>query len=88
MVPLHAASELVKLQKKMVQILPKITVPSTIFLGKKDQTISLPGGEKTYHLLGSSAKELIWLEESSHCIIIDKELSKVIEMVSTRLDHS
>jgi carboxylesterase len=87
-VPLHAAGELLKLQKRIVQILPKITVPSTIFLGKKDQSISLPGGVKTYDLLGSTEKELIWMEESSHCIIIDKEFSKVIELVSARLEHS
>jgi len=84
-VPLHAASELLKLQKQIAKLLPNISVPATIFLGKKDQTISLPGGEKTYNLLGSTEKELIWLEESSHCIIIDKEFSKVIEMVSARL---
>ncbi|NLJ39703.1 MAG: alpha/beta fold hydrolase [Candidatus Atribacteria bacterium] len=86
-VPLHAANELLKLQKLIINLLPRIKVPATIFLGKKDQTISLPGGVKTYDLLGSSEKELIWLEESSHCIILDKELNKVIEMVSASIEQ-
>jgi carboxylesterase len=84
-VPLHAAGELLKLQQIVKKILPKITIPSIVFLGKNDKTINLEGGVKTYELLASKTKKLIWLEESSHCILIDKELQKVLEIVLARM---
>jgi esterase/lipase len=56
-----------------------------VFLGKNDRTINLDGGVKTFEKLGSSTKKLIWLDESSHCILLDKELQKVLNIVSLRL---
>jgi len=86
-VPLHAAAELLKLQKNVKKILPEITIPAMVFLGKKDKTINLEGGVKTYELIGSTEKKLIWLDESSHCILIDKELQKVLAVVSSRMNE-
>jgi carboxylesterase len=86
-VPLHAARELLKLQKNVIKILPDITIPAMVFLGKNDKTINLNGGVKTFELLGSSTKKLIWLDESSHCILIDKELPKVLNIVTSRIDE-
>jgi len=51
-----------------------------IFQGKNDQTINPSGTIKTYHLLGSPQKSLVWLENSSHCILLDKELPSVLKI--------
>ncbi len=86
-VPLHAAKELLKLQQNVIKILPDITIPSIVFLGKKDRTINLDGGVKAFEMLGSSTKKLIWLDESSHCILLDKELPRVLNIVTSRIEE-
>jgi carboxylesterase len=86
-VPLHAARELLKLQQNVLRILSDITIPTMVFLGKKDQTINLDGGVKTFEMLGSSTKKLIWLDESTHCILLDKELARVLNIVTSRIDE-
>lgn len=84
-VPLHAATELLKLQQIVKKTIVNIKIPSMVFLGKNDKTINLDGGVKTYELLGSSLKKLVWLEESTHCILLDKELPKVLNIINSRL---
>jgi carboxylesterase len=79
-VPLRAASQLQKLQQRVRRLLPEIDTDCLIFQGKKDQTINPSGAVEVYELLGSKNKELIWLEDSSHCILLDQELSKVVEI--------
>jgi carboxylesterase len=86
-VPLRAAGELLKLQQNVIKLLPDVSTPAMVFLGKNDRTINLNGGVKTFENLGSSTKKLIWLDESSHCILLDKELQKVLNIVSSRLDE-
>jgi len=79
-VPLRAATQLLKLQKKVKTLFPGITTKTLIFQGKNDQTINPSGTIKTYHLLGSPQKSLVWLENSSHCILLDKELPSVLKI--------
>jgi len=79
-VPLRAASQLLKLQKRVKTLLTEITTKTLIFQGKNDQTINQSGTLKTYNLLGSEQKRLVWLENSSHCILLDKELPLVFQI--------
>jgi carboxylesterase len=79
-VPLRAATQLLKLQKKVKALLPSITTDALIFQGRNDHTINPLGTIKTYNSLGSKQKRLIWLEESSHCILLDKELPQVMQI--------
>lgn len=84
-VPLRAGAQLFKLQKKTKKLLKFIKTDCAIFQGKKDKTINPLGTIETYNLLGSENKELIWLEESSHCILLDKELPTVLQMCKNKL---
>lgn len=79
-VPLRAATQLLKLQKIVKNLLPQISASTLIFQGKIDQTINPIGTVEIYKKLGSTQKNLIWLENSSHCILLDKELPEVISI--------
>lgn len=72
-VPLHAGMELCKLQRKARKILPDISIPLIIFQGKRDQTIDAMGSIEVLEKTNSDDKQLIWLEESSHCILLDDQ---------------
>jgi carboxylesterase len=76
-VPLHAASQLVKLQRYVKKNMVKIYVPTLVFQGQLDHSIDPVSSILVLEGISSEEKELIWLEESSHCILIDKQLPEV-----------
>lgn len=78
-VPLHAASQLNKLQKIIRRKLRDITQPILIFQGKLDTTIEPSGAVEVFENIRSEEKQFFWLKDSSHCILIDKELDFVEE---------
>jgi carboxylesterase len=73
-VPLHAAAQLLKLQRRVKRCMEKITNPTIIFQGKLDRSIDLMSSVMVLEGIGSTEKELIWMEESTHCILIDRQL--------------
>jgi carboxylesterase len=73
-VPLHAAAQLLKLQRRVKRCLKKMTIPTIIFQGKLDRSIDLMSSVIVLEGIGSTEKELIWMEESTHCILIDRQL--------------
>jgi carboxylesterase len=73
-VPLHAASQLLKLQRFVKRNLRIVTIPALIFQGKLDKSIDPISSEKVLEGISSHDKELIWLDESTHCILLDKQL--------------
>jgi carboxylesterase len=75
--PVHAITELHKLQKHVRKILPGITTPIAIFQSKRDTSIDPHGAEVLYGNVGSRDKELHWFNESSHCMILDKQLDEI-----------
>jgi carboxylesterase len=79
-VPLHAAAQLSKLQRKIRRNLEKVTVPTLVFQGKLDRSIDLMSSVKVLETISSEEKELIWLENSTHCILLDNQLSDVEEI--------
>jgi len=76
-VPLRAAAQLLKLQQLARQEAPRVTQPTLIFQGRLDRTIDPAGAESLYRSLGSSQKRLIWLENSRHCVMIDRDFDQV-----------
>ena len=75
-VPLKAAAQLVKFQKFIRKNLSRLTTPTLIFQGKLDQTIDPIGSVDILENITAQEKELVWLEESTHCILLDKQLSE------------
>jgi carboxylesterase len=76
-VPFRAASQLYQFQQKMRRLLPKINNPISIFQGKLDTTINPISAVETLEHVSSTDKELVWLEESTHCILLDKQMDIV-----------
>jgi carboxylesterase len=76
-VPLHAAAQLAKLQIKVKHSLSKMTTPTMIFQGRLDHSINPMSSVIVLESINSKEKELIWLEESTHCILLDQQLPDV-----------
>jgi carboxylesterase len=53
--------------------------PTLIFQGMLDQTIDVKSADIVYQKISSSQKELIHLNKSRHCVILDKEFDFVVE---------
>lgn len=71
--PTRAAYQLYLLQKNTSNILRKIKQPAIIFQGKSDKTISPEGPKLIYNNIHSINKEFVLLENSNHCVLLDKD---------------
>ncbi len=78
--PIKGALQLRSLQRLTPRVLPKVHQPVLILQGKLDQTVEPQSSQIIYDLLGSSIKELHWLENSTHCLILDKERDLAAEL--------
>jgi len=88
-VPLKAAVQLLQLQREVQKHLAQITQPTLIFQGRLDRTVDPQGAVALYTKLAAREKELIWMEQSRHCIIIDHELDTVVSRTLAFLEkHS
>lgn len=76
-VPVGGAAQLFALQKETKKILGKIQKPALIFQGRKDRTINPHSSEWVLQGIASRDKELIDLEKSGHCILLDCEFDAV-----------
>lgn len=77
--PIHAAAELYKLQRQVLVRLPGIQTPTLIMQGRLDMTINTQSAQVVYDRIGSSRKELHWLERSGHVLILAQELDVVAQ---------
>jgi carboxylesterase len=71
--PLKGAYQLTLLQKAIPPILAQIHQPILIMQGRLDPTVHPQSPQIIFDQVGSSIKELHWLENSTHCVILDKE---------------
>jgi carboxylesterase len=76
-IPLKAASELHKFQQVVRKRLTEVMEPILIFQGKLDKTIDPISSAEVLEWVSSEDKELVWLEESGHCILLDKQMEFV-----------
>lgn len=76
-VPLRAAAQLHKFQQLIKRRLPDIQQPIIVFQGKLDKTIDPLSSVEIIQRISSEEKELVWLEDSSHCILLDKQMDIV-----------
>ncbi len=72
--PLKAVTRLLALQKVVKVELGKVRQPLLVMQGKLDATIDLHSAEMVYQNAGSKVKEIHWLENSGHCLLLDCEL--------------
>ena len=79
-VPVHAASELWKLQSRARRILHKVQTPAIVFQGKLDRTINPLSSEIVLKNIGSDDTQLVWLEEAPHVILLEGPVQQVVEI--------
>src|SRR4030043_775011 len=71
--PLKGAAQLRRLQKEIYPLLPQIRQPILVIQGRLDPTVHPQSPQIVYEKVSSNIKELQWLENSTHCVILDKE---------------
>ncbi len=86
--PIKASAELHKLQKQVQQRLPSINQPALIFTGEYDKTIAPESGQIIMDGISSTQKQLIHMMHSSHCIILDRELNQVANLVKVFIEEN
>jgi carboxylesterase len=80
--PLKGVVQLLRLQRATLKQLPKIHQPIMIVQGRLDRTIHPQSGEIILSKVASpaEAKQLDWMEESSHVVILDNELDQIVNL--------
>ena len=68
-----AVTQLLALQRRVRRDLPLIHQPILIFQGQLDGTISPVAAQIIYERVTSTDKELIWLDRSTHCVLLDEQ---------------
>lgn len=79
--PLKAAGELLKLQRHVKSILPKIHQPLGVFTGKHDQRVSNQAVTTLVNQTNSLEKHLYHFENSGHFILIEQEKDLAISYI-------
>jgi carboxylesterase len=78
--PVPALVQLCRLQNEVSRRLPSIKQPLLIVQGRLDIDIDLRGVDLLYQRVGSTVKELHWMENSNHVVILDGELEQVVDV--------
>lgn len=76
--PVKASYQLLLFQKQVYKRLAMVTQPALIFQGEKDRTILPESSQVVFDTIHSQQKELVTLENSGHCVILDQEYELVI----------
>ena len=74
-----------------IKKLKYIKQPTIIFQGKFDKTISPDGPKLIYNNINSMLKEFVFLENSEHCVLLDKDFKflarKTSEFLKSTLNN-
>jgi carboxylesterase len=86
--PVPALVQMLNLQDEILQRLPHIRQPLLLVQGRLDTDINLQGVEILYNKIGSTSKELYWMEHSIHTVILDHELDEVHKLTHQFIEKS
>lgn len=78
--PLKGVLQLIALQKEVRSLLPKVHQPLMVMQGKLDTTVHPQAPAEIIQKAGSRCKELYWLENTTHRVVLDQELDLVTEL--------
>lgn len=74
---LRAALQLIHMAEHVRQQLGEIRRPVLVVQGRLDDTVHPDVPEIIANQVSSVLKEVHWMEQSSHCVVLDKELEQV-----------
>lgn len=86
--PLKGVIELIRLGREVRRRLPLIEQPLLIVQGRHDATIDPQSGEIILEGANSNIKELYWMENSTHVVIIDDELDEITKLTNQFLQKA
>ncbi|HZW03343.1 MAG TPA: alpha/beta fold hydrolase [Anaerolineaceae bacterium] len=75
--PVRAVAQLYQLQRHIHRLLPAVKQPVRIFQGLQDHTIDPHGAQEICDQIGSSAKQLVWLPDSGHTVLLDRDFHQI-----------
>jgi len=78
--PLKGTRELLRLQCRVRGRLSHINRPILIVQGRLDTTILPDAAQIIHREVRSAVKELHWMPDSRHCVIIDREREQVNQL--------
>lgn len=80
--PLKALSSMLELIEKVKENLPSITNPTLIIQSRVEKTVKYKSASYINKNIGSNKKQIIWLENSGHMIVLDSQREAVFEKIS------
>lgn len=78
-IPTNAAYHVLRQLKRARLGLPSITAPILVMHGRNDHTVAPSNARLIYDAVGSTDKELVWLERSYHVVTLDHDREEVFE---------
>lgn len=84
---LPAVTQVLRLQSIVRRRLPKVRQPLLVFQGRLDETIDARGASEIIQRAGSTDKRLVWMEASSHCVLLDCEWEMVAEQTAAFIER-
>jgi carboxylesterase len=85
--PVRAGAEVYKLILEVQRNLRSVTCPLLIVHSRNDRSVPPTDAEKLRSLVGSSDKEILWLEDSGHVVTRDAERRRLFESAAAFVRH-
>lgn len=81
--PTAAVAELRDLLAVLRRSLPKVRTPALLIHSREDSVVPPANMAKTFRLLGSEHKEMMWVEDCSHVIVREPPREQIFAAVDT-----
>ena len=78
--PLRAVGQLYRLQRGVGRRLPLIRQPLLLVQGRLDDTVHPSVPDKVYRAVKSTLKEVHWMANSHHCVLLDGEWEQAAQI--------
>ena len=85
--PLASVHQLIRLQVRVRQALPRVTAPLLVAHGLHDRTARPEDARTILGAVGSPVRELLWLEDSGHVVPVDFGGPRLAEAVVAHLSR-
>lgn len=84
--PLASLYQLHLLQRDVIGLLGEVRQPLLVLQGRRDRVVARRGVRRLLARVSSSARQLVWLDESGHTLTVDKQRHEVAARVSAFVD--
>ncbi|HFE66621.1 MAG TPA: alpha/beta fold hydrolase [Chloroflexi bacterium] len=86
--PLRSVQELIALGRVVRRDLGKITQPVLVVQGRHDETVAPDAGQIILDNVQSDLKEMVWLEESGHIVLLEDERGAITQLTRRFMEQA